>query len=61
MQKILGKKFNVIGIDNLNAYYDVTLKLSGLDYVKKFATKNNLYWKSSKKNKRRLFKNIEVF
>ncbi len=35
-QKLLSEGFNVIGIDNLNEYYDVNLKLSRLETLKKY-------------------------
>ena len=34
-QKLVSRGFQVIGIDNLNDYYDVTLKHSRLDILKK--------------------------
>ena len=35
-KNLLEKGINVIGIDNINNYYDVTLKLSRLNILNKF-------------------------
>ena len=41
--KLIEKKFNVIGIDNLNNYYDKKLKLSRIRELKKISKKKNNY------------------
>ena len=41
--KLLKNKINVIGIDNINKYYDVNLKKRRLEYLKKF--KNFSFYK----------------
>ncbi len=47
--KLLKKKFNVIGIDNLNHYYDVKLKKNRLKLLKKY--KNFYFFKNDLKDK----------
>ena len=42
--KLLKNGESVIGIDNLNDYYDVQLKKSRLKIIDKFAKKNNRNW-----------------
>jgi len=39
--KLLNKGFFVIGLDNLNDYYDVRLKKTRLKEIKKFSKKFN--------------------
>lgn len=39
-----GDKVNVIGIDNMNDYYDVSLKKSRLNRINAFAEKANAQW-----------------
>ena len=39
--KELKKKYYVIGIDNLNNYYDVSLKQERLKYLRQFCTNND--------------------
>ena len=41
-KKLLSEGFNVIGIDNLNEYYDLKLKKSRLKNISDFASENNL-------------------
>ena len=58
-QKLL-KKHQVIGIDNLNNYYDTTLKKKKIKILKK--NKNFLFYKSNINNNKKLsniFKNIK--
>ena len=60
-QKLLKhKKYNVIGIDNINDYYDVNLKINRLDFLKK---NNNFQFKkidiSNKKKLLNLYKNCK--
>ena len=42
--KLLKKGENVIGVDNLNDYYDVNLKKRRLKLIDNFAIKNNSNW-----------------
>ena len=49
-KKLLEKKFNVIGIDNLNDYYDVNLKKNRIKELKKY--KNFFFFKKDLKNKK---------
>ena len=60
-QKLLKyKKHNVIGIDNIDDYYDVNLKINRLDFLKK---NNNFQFKkidiSNKKKILHLYKNCK--
>ena len=60
-QKLLKyKKYNVIGIDNIDDYYDVNLKINRLDFLKK---NNNFQFKkidiSNKKKLLHLYKNCK--
>ena len=43
--KLLENGFNVIGIDNLNDYYEVGLKEKRLEIIHKLKLKKNLSWK----------------
>jgi len=49
-QKLLKKKINVIGIDNLNNYYDVSLKKNRLNILKKYKNYNHIKLDLSKTN-----------
>ena len=42
--RLLKEKFIVVGIDNLNDYYDVKLKIKRLDLILDFSRKNNAKW-----------------
>ncbi len=42
--KLLSNGENVLGIDNLNDYYDISLKEKRLNNIKNFAIKNNCCW-----------------
>ena len=58
-QKLL-KKHQVVGIDNLNNYYDTALKKNRIKILKK--NKNFLFYKSNINNNKKLsniFKNIK--
>ena len=44
-KKFLEQDFNVIGIDNINDYYDVNLKKDRLKEIDSIVKKNNSYWK----------------
>ena len=41
-KKLLNNGFSVIGIDNLNSYYDKSLKLDRLENIKKISLKKNI-------------------
>ena len=42
--ELIRQKFNVIGLDNINSYYDINLKNSRLKKINDFVQKNNLKW-----------------
>lgn len=42
VQKLLAKKISVIGIDDLNNYYDSDLKKARLNQIKEFCNKNSI-------------------
>ena len=44
VKKFLGSGFQVIGIDNINSYYDKNLKLKRLKNIKEYSIKNNFSW-----------------
>ena len=44
-KKYLSKGFQVVGIDNLNNYYDQNLKINRLEEIKKYNNKNQTLWK----------------
>ena len=48
-KKVIGKNIKVIGIDNLNNYYDVKLKISRLKNIK--TNKNFFFYKLDLNNK----------
>ena len=50
VKKFLGSGFQVIGIDNINSYYDKNLKLKRLKNIKEYAIKNNFNWLFYKSN-----------
>jgi UDP-glucuronate 4-epimerase len=54
---LLKKKINVIGVDNLNNYYDVSLKKKRLNILKKY--QNFEFFKLDLSNKNILFKNLK--
>ncbi len=49
-EKLLKKNYKVIGIDNLNNYYDVKIKKSRLNILKKY--KNFFFFKNDLRNKK---------
>ena len=53
----LKKKYNVLGIDNLNDYYDVKLKLNRLNHLKKL---NNFSFIKSDIQNKNLIKNLKI-
>ena len=42
-RKLLENGFNVLGIDNINDYYDIYLKEKRLEILKKVPLKNNIW------------------
>ena len=50
VKKFLGSGYQVIGIDNINSYYDKNLKLKRLKNIKEYAIKNNFNWLFYKSN-----------
>ena len=50
VKKFLGSGFKVIGIDNINSYYDKNLKLKRLKNIKEYSIKNNFSWLFYKSN-----------
>ena len=50
VKKFLGSGFQVIGIDNINSYYDKNLKLKRLENIKEYSIKNNFNWLFYKSN-----------
>ena len=44
VKKFLRSGFQVIGIDNINSYYDKNLKLKRLKNIKEYSFKNNVNW-----------------
>ena len=47
-QRLLNEGFDVIGLDNLNSYYDVKLKEKRINLLEKKAKNNNSNWTFSK-------------
>ena len=43
--RLIKEKFDVIGIDNINEYYDKNLKISRLNELDKFNENKNGNWK----------------
>ena len=50
VKKFLGSGYQVIGIDNINSYYDKNLKLNRLKNIKEYSIKNNFSWLFYKSN-----------
>ncbi len=50
VKKFLRSGYQVIGIDNINSYYDKNLKLKRLENIKEYSNKNNLNWLFYKSN-----------
>ena len=44
VEKFLRSGYQVIGIDNINSYYDKNLKLKRLKKIKEYSIKNNVNW-----------------
>ena len=44
VKKFLGSGYKVIGIDNINSYYDKNLKLKRLENIKEYSIKNKGNW-----------------
>ncbi len=44
VKKLIEKKFFVIGIDNINDYYDINLKNSRINQINKLALRKNVEW-----------------
>ena len=44
VKKFLRSGYQVIGIDNINSYYDKNLKLKRLENIKEYSIKNNVNW-----------------
>ena len=44
VKKFLRSGYQVIGIDNINSYYDESLKLKRLENIKEYSIKNNFNW-----------------
>ncbi len=53
------KKINVVGIDNINSYYDIKLKKNRIKDLKKF--KNFQFYKVDINNKNKIFKLFKVY
>ena len=51
-EKLLKKKYKVIGIDNINNYYDIKIKKARLKILNKY--KNFFFFKKDKRNKNTL-------
>ena len=58
MQKLLEQKYEVIGIDNLNNYYDPKLKISRLKNILDYKKFRNYKIDISDKKIFKIFKNI---
>jgi len=50
VKKFLRSGYQVIGIDNINTYYDKSLKLKRLENIKEYSIKNNFNWLFYKSN-----------
>ena len=57
-KKLLTKNFHVIGVDNLNSYYEKSLKLDRLKEIKKIKKKKFKFYKIDISSKKKL---LEVF
>jgi UDP-glucuronate 4-epimerase len=56
--KLLKKNFSVVGVDNINDYYDKKLKINRLKEIRNLKNKNFIFYKvdiSSKKRMRKIF------
>ncbi len=62
--KLLEKGHNVLGIDNLNNYYDINFKLARLDFIYANIKNSEANWtfkKNSIENKDKLFEIFNIF
>jgi UDP-glucuronate 4-epimerase len=50
VKRFLKSGYKVIGIDNINSYYDKNLKLKRLENIKEYSIKNNFNWLFYKSN-----------
>ena len=50
VKRFLKSGYQVIGIDNINSYYDKNLKLKRLENIKEYSIKNNFNWLFYKSN-----------
>jgi len=50
VKKFLVSGYKVIGVDNINSYYDKNLKLKRLENIKEYSIKSNLSWRFYKSN-----------
>ena len=50
VKKFLRSGYQVIGIDNINSYYDKNLKLKRIENIKEYSFKNNFNWLFYKSN-----------
>ena len=50
VKRFLKSGYKVIGIDNINSYYDKNLKLKRLKNIKEYSIKNNFNWLFYKSN-----------
>ena len=44
VKRFLKSGYQVIGIDNINSYYDKNLKLKRLENIKEYSNKNKVNW-----------------
>ena len=44
VKRFLKSGYKVIGIDNINSYYDKNLKLKRLEFIKEYSFKNDFSW-----------------
>ena len=44
-KKLLSNRINVIGLDNLNDYYDTNLKKKRLEIIAEEIRNKNIFWK----------------
>ena len=50
VKKFLRSGYEVIGIDNINSYYDKNLKLKRIENIREYSFKNNFNWLFYKSN-----------
>ena len=44
VKRFLKSGYKVIGIDNINSYYDKNLKLKRLEFIREYSIKNEFSW-----------------